>query len=113
MTKSFNPDFLIGIKCNKEVSEIVSDFRSEFESIINRWQGHSGQSKKYYFAFYRDKSFERGLSKFPYQLHVSARGKWEDTDKQKKHKAFARLVVDHFRNQGCFIDFDAYFSLDE
>lgn len=92
MTELFNPDFTIQIKCDKDIEEIISQFRAEFESIITKWQGSMGQSESYYFHFQRDRAFEKELTQLPYELLVAGKGEWEEKNKQEQHKALGKPV---------------------
>ena len=113
MSKGFNPDFVINFQSDKDLSEIVSDFRKEFEESIIWWQGQMGQTEEHYIEIGRDRAYDMDLTPYPYELVIAGKLSEYDDDAQKKHKEFARSVVKFLEGKGCTVRFSATFSLDD
>ena len=114
MPALFDPAFNIQFKCDKDIDEVVSTFKSKFESMMIHWQGFLGQNDDYYFDFHRDLGYQFGLSPYTYELYIAGKGgEWEDLNKQKAMKDFVRSVINYFQEQDCILHFTTLFPLDD
>lgn len=112
MPEIFDPDFIITIKYEGNIAELVAHFKEAFSNMITWWGGYVGQTEKHYVDFGRDRAYELGLTEWPYTLSIAGKLREYDDSDQKEHKEFIRSVMQLLKDKGCKIEFHATFSLD-